>query len=146
MRNRPSLILAALTATLAASATPGLAADNSTLTVNFTGLQPKGVVNFMVVDSRDSYDGKAPAKVVDRVVVTGSSASVTLKDLAPGRYALKAFHDLNGDGKMNTNPFGIPLEPFSFSNNARGRMGPTSWEAASFEMIEGSNAQTLAFD
>ena len=43
------------------------------------------------------------------------SASDGLPD---GDYAVRAFHDLNGDGKMNTNPFGMPVEPDEYSQNA----------------------------
>lgn len=36
-------------------------------------------------------------------------------DLPPGRYAIKAFHDLDGNGKLNKNLVGIPQEPYGFS-------------------------------
>ena len=55
---------------------------------------------------------------------------------------MKAFHDVNGDGQMNTNPFGIPIEPYAFSNNAVGNMGPARWSAARFP-VSGETAQTI---
>ena len=55
---------------------------------------------------------------------------------------MRAFHDVNGDGRMNTNPFGMPTEPFAFSNNARGNMGPASWDRAEFAAA-GAVAQTI---
>ena len=36
--------------------------------------------------------------------------------------------------KLDTNFFGIPKEQFGFSNNAKGRFGPPSFESASFEL------------
>ena len=77
--------------------------------------------------------------------VSGETAS-HFKDLAPGRYAIKAFHDVNGDGKMATNPFGMPTEPFAFSNNAHGNMGPAKWADAAFEVKAGANTQTIDID
>ena len=63
-----------------------------------------------------------------------------LEGLAPGEYAVKLYHDVNGDGEMNTNPFGMPIEPFAFSNDAKGRFGPAKWDAAKFTV--GSEAVT----
>ena len=56
---------------------------------------------------------------------------------------MKAFHDVNGDGEMNTNPFGMPIEPYAFSNNAVGNMGPARWEQARFT-VTGTAAQTIS--
>ena len=57
-----------------------------------------------------------------------------------GEYAVKLYHDVNGDGEMNTNPFGMPVEPFAFSNDAKGRFGPAKWDAAKFTV--GADAVT----
>ena len=35
---------------------------------------------------------------------------------------------------MNKNWMGIPKEPYGFSNNVMGRMGPPDFEDASFEV------------
>ncbi len=49
---------------------------------------------------------------------------------------------MNGNGKMDTNPFGMPVEPYAFSNNAVGNMGPAKWDRARFE-VSGQTLQTL---
>ena len=51
-------------------------------------------------------------------------------DVPPGEYAVAAFHDRNADGKLGTTVLGIPTEPYGFSNNARGFMGPASFTSA----------------
>jgi uncharacterized protein (DUF2141 family) len=53
------------------------------------------------------------------------------------------FHDVNGDGRMNTNPFGIPTEPYAFSNNARGQFGPASWADAVFTVEAAETTQQI---
>jgi uncharacterized protein (DUF2141 family) len=78
--------------------------------------------------------------------VIGDVVEITFAPLKPGTYAIKAFHDLNGDGKMNTNPFGIPTEPYAFSNDASGVMGPPGWTDAAFEVKAGANRQTIDID
>ena len=60
-----------------------------------------------------------------------------LEDLAPGDYAIKAFHDLDGSGRLETNFLGVPTEPYGFSNGARGSFGPPSWRQARFRLNVG---------
>ena len=55
---------------------------------------------------------------------------IRFADLLPGDYAVAAFHDADGDGELNTNIAGAPTEGYGFSNDARGFMGPPSFEAA----------------
>jgi uncharacterized protein (DUF2141 family) len=117
------------------------------LTVTFQNLKAKsGAVMLSLVSSEDAYADKAPPAGQAMAPVTGETAVASFKDLAPGRYAIKAFHDVNGDGKMATNPFGMPTEPFAFSNNAHGNMGPAKWADAAFEVKAGANTQTIDID
>ena len=55
---------------------------------------------------------------------------VVFTDLAPGEYAVAAFHDADGDGKLARNIVGMPTEGFGFSNGATGFMGPPSFDKA----------------
>ncbi len=64
-----------------------------------------------------------------------------VKGVPAGRYAIKSFHDIDGDGKLGSNMFGIPTEPYAFSNNAAGR---ASWAEASFELAAGGNTHRIA--
>jgi uncharacterized protein (DUF2141 family) len=118
----------------------------ASLTLTFTGIKtPTGAVMVGLYDSPAAYDsGKAARKVM--IVVSGDTASQVLEDLPPGTYAIKAFHDVDGDGKLAANAFGIPSEPYAFSNDARGAMGPAKWAAAAFEVKAGDNAQTIHID
>lgn len=55
-----------------------------------------------------------------------------IEELPFGEYAIKLFHDENGDGKMDRNMLGIPSEDYGFSNNASGSFGPADYEDAKF--------------
>lgn len=57
-------------------------------------------------------------------------AQLVFVGLPPGRYVLKSFADENGNGKLDTNLVGVPIERYGFSNDARGRMGPPTFDAA----------------
>ena len=59
---------------------------------------------------------------------------VLVKDPAPGTYAIKAYHDRNGNGRLDTGAFGAPVEPYGFSNDARGTFGPPPFTAATFTL------------
>ena len=123
----------------------GLIANTTTLEITFTNIAPAtGQIMLALFDSEAAYEkGAAPVRAI-AIPVTGDTATATIPDVLPGRYGFKILHDVNGDGKMNTNPFGMPIEPFAFSNNAVGNMGPAKWEAAAFE-IAGPTVQTITF-
>lgn len=70
--------------------------------------------------------------------VDGAEITLSIADLPPGEYGLKLYHDVDGNGQLNTNMMGIPTEPFAFSNNARGSFGPASWSDARFTVEAGS--------
>jgi uncharacterized protein (DUF2141 family) len=61
-------------------------------------------------------------------------AQLVFVGLPPGRYALKSFADENGNGKLDANLVGVPIERYGFSNDARGRMGPPGFDAAAVQI------------
>jgi uncharacterized protein (DUF2141 family) len=125
-----------------ALAGPAVAQEaTSDLTITFETGRPSGRIMLALFDSKTAYDANRPARA-EAVPVGADGARVTLSGLAPGDYGFKAFHDLNGDGEMNTNPFGMPVEPYAFSNNAVGNMGPASWDRARFT-VAGSTVQSI---
>ncbi|WP_295198422.1 DUF2141 domain-containing protein [uncultured Brevundimonas sp.] len=134
----PVLALAAAL-TVAAPAAPAFAAD---LTVAFPNAAPQGQIMVAVFNSEANYGGEGVPAQVAMLDAAAGQTSVTFDGLPDGDYAVRAFHDLNGDGKMNTNPFGMPVEPFAFSNNAVGNMGPASWERAKFAAA-GATTQSI---
>ena len=62
-----------------------------------------------------------------------------IPDLQEGEYAVSTYHDADSDGELNTGAFGIPSEPYGFSNNARGMFGPAKWKNAKFVVKAGEN-------
>ncbi len=108
------------------------------LEVAFTGIEvQKGAVMFGVYDSEDAYN-KGTSINGARVVADKADIATIIGGIPAGRYAIKAFHDIDGDGKMSSNPFGMPTEPFAFSNNAKGAMGPAKWSDAAFDVTSGT--------
>ena len=58
---------------------------------------------------------------------------VEIPGVPPGRYAVAVVHDADESGDMTTGIFGIPEEAYGFSNGARGRLGPPSFEESAVE-------------
>ena len=133
---------------------PGLAADGpaaAALTVHFIGLKTsQGAVMLAVYNSEAAYENSGTAsETATRTVkleIKDGAAVTTLADLPAGQYAIKAFHDLNGDAKLNTNLFGIPTEPVGFSNDAPVHMHAPSWKETVFVVHAGENAISIHID
>lgn len=64
----------------------------------------------------------------------GDSVSVIFPAVPYGTYAIKTFQDLDGDGKLKSGFMGSPEEPWGFSNDATGFMGPADFSDAKFEL------------
>jgi acyl-CoA reductase-like NAD-dependent aldehyde dehydrogenase/uncharacterized protein (DUF2141 family) len=57
--------------------------------------------------------------------------------LPPGRYAVSAYQDLNGNGRLDTGWLGIPTEPVGVSNNPHLHFGPPRFEQCVFTLAKG---------
>ncbi len=90
----------------------------------------EGELRIAMFNSQESYT-KEP---VFAVVLPVDSTTIVWKvdELPFGEYAIAVYHDKNGNGKLDTNLVGIPKERYGFSNNARGRFGPASWDDSNF--------------
>src|SRR5690606_30128162 len=121
------LIAAAAFSLVAASASAQEADDAGVVTFTFQTSQPSGAVMVALFDSQDAYEGGAPVRQA-LVPVDALAVDVRFEGLPAGDYAARAFHDLDGDGEMDVNPFGLPVDPYAFSNNAVGNMGPAGWD------------------
>jgi uncharacterized protein (DUF2141 family) len=120
-------------------------AEPAGLTVTFETGAATGSVMVSLFDSEAAYAGGGAPVRRAQVDVAGGKRSAAFADLPPGNYAMKAFHDVNGDGRMNANPFGVPIEPVAFSNNAPPNMGPAKWDRAHFT-LRGATTQTIKFN
>jgi len=65
-------------------------------------------------------------------VSVGAMSNLYLKfeNIPNGIYAVSIFHDINNNGKLDTNFVGIPSEKYAFSNNVKGKFGPPKFNQA----------------
>ena len=54
----------------------------------------------------------------EKIKITDTVMIVTFAGLPAGKYAVSVYQDINGNGQLDKNIFGIPKEKYGFSNNA----------------------------
>lgn len=114
---------------------PAAAADEfptATLVIELNGMKrDEGALVYAVWSGPSGWleegavrDGAVP--------VENGASTVVLSGLPYGEYAVSAYHDRNGNGRLDTGLFGIPKEPIGTSNDAKIRFGPPKYEDAVF--------------
>lgn len=97
------------------------AAHAETLVVKVNGAGTQGQVVAGLFSASDGFGSFNMAKAAQvKKVPAGNGVILRFEGLAPGRYAVAAFHDEDGNGKVKTNFIGIPREPVGVSNNTGG--------------------------
>jgi uncharacterized protein (DUF2141 family) len=105
-----------------------------TLTVLIDGFNSdKGEARIALFNSMEGYKTDEKAFRQEAVRISNGKAEWALKDLPFGEYAIKVFHDENGNHKLDKNLFGAPTEAYAFSNNARATFGPPDYKKAAFQ-------------
>lgn len=104
------------------------------LTVIVSGCKSeKGQLFIALFDEEDEFPIFGRQLIGEIKPLTAKSRQeFTFKGLRHKTYAIAVFHDLNSNGKLDKNAFGIPLEPYGFSNNARNTFSAPSFSQASF--------------
>lgn len=62
--------------------------------------------------------------------------SVLVAGVAPGTYAIRAYHDENANHRIDRSFLGIPLEGYGFGNDARPVLAPPSFTDAAITVGE----------
>jgi uncharacterized protein (DUF2141 family) len=122
-------------------------AQDGILRVRMTGLENQnGKVVVQLFDSGEGFPTK-PAKALrtSTTLIVGDSAFVEFSGLPFQHYAVSAYHDENGNGKLDTNFLGIPSEPVAASNNAKGNFGPPSFDDAKILLDAPRKQITITF-
>ncbi|MGY5451419.1 DUF2141 domain-containing protein [Agarivorans sp. MS3-6] len=94
-----------------------------------------GQVVLRVWDSDESYL-KQPLliKMIPAKNANNAVLRFTVSHSLPSECAINVFHDKNSNGQLDTNWLGIPNEPTGMSNNAKGRLGPPSYQEAKISL------------
>lgn len=110
-------------------------ASEGALVLNITGLEAARGSLFVAVYDKEENFRRKENPVEGRIIPVKKTPAmeVSFDGLAFGRYAVAVFHDLNGNGKLDTNTLGIPKEPYAFSNNPVVKWAPPDFQEALFD-------------
>ena len=122
---------------------PGIPTNADELIVRVNNIKEAGEIHIAIYDSAEAFEadrgekGGAAPGITQGTIEMVEPGSVTYRyELPPGTYAIGIFHDANLNNRLDNYFFGVPREQYGFSNNARGFMGPPSFEDAAFS-VEG---------
>jgi len=113
----------------------GISAQTASITLKVKGItKAKGIMNIALFANEEDYSDDENYAFAGEIPVESIDFSIVMEDIPFGTYAIKIFYDEDSNGEFNKNWIGMPKEPFGFSNDAKGRMGPPSFEAAAFKL------------
>ena len=92
----------------------------------------KGELRSGLTDKKEDF--LKHCKYAKVVIVTNNSVSLEIANIKTGIYSISVFHDENNNGILDIGLFGIPSEPYAFSNNPSTSFGPPSFEKCTLLM------------
>ena len=138
--NRIHALALAVSALLMAS--PAARATDLTVVVKDVR-NATGSVLIAVYD-QGSFGKPELAKAKQKANASNGEVKFVFHNLPAGKYAVSAFHDENGNGKLDKNSLGVPTEGYGFSNDAQGSGGPPKFVQAAFD-FDGKTNKTISF-
>ncbi|MCH2160542.1 MAG: DUF2141 domain-containing protein [Phycisphaerales bacterium] len=104
------------------------------LVINLTNVPSEAVlVAAAVFSDKSEYLSEGGARYAGKTEQDGAFngvATIVVEDVEEGFYAITVLADTDGDARMTVNFLGLPNEYFGFSNNAKGILGPPSFQDA----------------
>lgn len=121
--------------------------------IEVDGLQPQGGnCNIAIYDSASSFNDISKALQLKSIQLVSDrdaskvSASFQLPKTKSNQIAAAAYQDANGNGMLDKNSLGIPVERFGFSNKAKGSFGPPTFAQAAINIANSQHGDDLSED
>ncbi len=95
-----------------------------TLTIEISDISLNNTEVFVAIyNTEDSFKQKLNAVDSLKFYPESDTLRVIFTDIRPDNYAIAVFQDINGNGKLDTKGFNLPVEPFGISKmNPEGKM------------------------
>ena len=117
----------------AALLTSGSLSANEPLRVQIHGVRSAtGQLRVSLYRESDRFRKEESAYKLLSQPANPGDASLVFDDVPPGRYALMAYHDENGDNKLNLRLGMFPIEGYALSNNPK-VIGPPGFADSAFD-------------
>jgi len=134
-----------ITLLLIISISSGLyAQEKGLLQISLSNIKKDGKINIAIYkEGEDFPNDKFVVKSLKGECKTGV-CTFQFQNLAYGEYASAIYQDVNANGDLDTGTFGIPSEPFAFSNNFRPKFGVPSFEKCKFKFAKDKQTIEIA--
>lgn len=108
--------------------------DGSQIKIVFENIQnQKGTIRIAVYNSENNFlDPEKAASFHSFKVEKKGEMEAVLENIPTGEYAIAVFHDENNNEILETNFFGIPVEPYCFSGEGHSKWRPPYYKDAKF--------------
>lgn len=117
--------------------------QTGSLSVTLTQVRDaRGQLRVGLYQDPKTFRKEALAFAVQQVPATPGTVQVRFTNLPPGRYAIMAYHDENGDGELNRRLGMFPTEGYGLSNNPK-VMGPPQFEDSAFQVPAAGQAVSI---
>jgi uncharacterized protein (DUF2141 family) len=109
-------------------------ASTTKLTIEVDNIKNSSGQNVSVgIFEKSAFPTTGKAKYEKSIVPTGNHVSITF-ELPNGDYAIAVYQDLNKNKRLDKNFFGVPKEPYGFSNNFKPKMSAPDFSDCSFTL------------
>jgi len=99
---------------------------------------PEGKIRLALFQDRSEFPHTESAMIGRVLPAQERELRCTIQGVAYGTYAIAVFHDINGNGRLDRNPFGLPTEPYAFSNNPSIKRRAPRFRDAAFRLVKPS--------
>jgi uncharacterized protein (DUF2141 family) len=111
----------------------GFAPKNGTLTIDITNVN-KNIGSVMVaIHNKNNF---LKTRLLEKSILAQAANVKVTFDLPQGEYAVAIYQDNNNNQRLDTNLFGVPQEPYGFSNNVRPKFRAPNFEEAKIQVKE----------
>jgi uncharacterized protein (DUF2141 family) len=139
--HRRVLLSSLLVVALLFAAGPASAAR---IIVTITGLKSNaGSVYVGLYATPSKFLNGNQADAIRKVRATTAPIQVVFDNLSPGHYAVGAYHDENGNDRLDTNFIGLPIEGYALSNGVRAVFSKPNFYEAAFTVGSGDRPVSL---
>ena len=118
--------------------------SSGSLTIQIENInKSKGVIWIGIYDSADDFLIKERSILKKITINHTGTAKIMIPKLPYGEYAIALFHDINENGEMDSDFWGIPTEPFAFSGHIESKWRVPHYNEVKFYFWQRNNALKL---
>lgn len=119
-------------------------AESATLTVRVLNIDPRGGLLHVALYDEARWPVNKGDPLTDRIVPARAPETVVVfQNVPPGVYGVKTYQDVNRNDQFDQGLFGIPLERYGFSRDARPRLSEPGFSRTKFPLPAGPTTITI---